>query len=170
MSRGRLIAAALSGALAIAAGIWLGLQAEFAWSAGLVVMGVVVVFALPLSDDARSDAPSGELPLTQTGSDVSRLAWAVNLSEGRVSEIMSRRVRALLRRRLALRGLDPERADHGYAVERVIGAGLWARLGARRVAVTDIRWALEVADVLASTPPGDAPRGAFGKPFEQEER
>src|SRR5690606_5919395 len=105
----RVRALALPVGIALLAGVGLtalGMQAEFAW--GWAVLGAVIVVAvgMVIPDDPRADAP-GRVPMPgYTGSDVSRLAWGIDIRTDTVSEAVTRRVRATLRRRLLRHGVD----------------------------------------------------------------
>lgn len=129
----------------------LGVQTEFAWGWGVLVAAVTPVFTLQMPDDARADAPGRALERSYVGSDVSRLAWAINLHGDSVSEAVTRRVRATLRRRLERHGIDLDDATHADAVEARLGPGLWARLNARGTSIQDLRDALAAAERLAPT-------------------
>lgn len=137
------------GAISIPVLIMLGVQAEFAWGWGAVVAAVVVVFRLRMPDDPRLDAPGREDERSYVGSDVSRLAWAINLRSDSVSEAVTRRVRAILRRRLARQGIDLDDESQADAVEQRLGPGLWTRLNGHRTTAQDIRDALSAAERLA---------------------
>ncbi|UNK72161.1 hypothetical protein [Microbacterium sp. H1-D42] len=137
------------GAISIPVLIALGVQAEFAWAWGALLAAVVVMFQLRMPDDPRLDAPGRKDERSYVGSDVSRLAWAINLSSDSVSEAVTRRVRATLRRRLARRGIDLDDEAQAAAVEQQLGTGLWARLNGRRTSIQDIRDALAAAERLA---------------------
>lgn len=138
------------GAVSIAVLMMLGVQAEFAWGWGALVAAVVVVLRLRMPDDPRLDAPGRQDDNSYIGSDVSRLAWAINLSGDSVSEAVTRRVRATVRRRLARHGIDVDDQTQTSAVEQRLGRGLWARLNGRRTSIQDIREALAAAERLAT--------------------
>lgn len=134
----------------------LGVQAEFSWGWGVLLAAAALVFTLQMPDDPRADAPGRAPEQSYVGSDVSRLAWAINVHGDTVSEAVTRRVRATLRRRLARHGVDPHDDSHADLVERHLGAGLWARLNGRRTTIQDIRDALDAAERLSPTDPQDA--------------
>jgi len=128
-----------------------GMQREFAW--GWAVMGVAITVALRmvLPDDPRADAPEHFAEPDYVGSDVSRLAWAINIRTDTVNEAVTRRVRATLRRRLLRHGVDVDDERQADAVDRLLGDGLWARLTGRRTRVDDLRDAIAAAERLATT-------------------
>lgn len=148
MNRGRVIGAVIVAAIAGAVSLWAGVQAEFAIAIGILALACGVVIATPFGDDPRGGAPVAESPSRYRGSEVSRLAWAVKLRERSVGEMVTRRVRAILRRRLALHGLDPDRASDAPAIEALLGPELWKRLNSNRVRPEDIDEALRRADEL----------------------
>lgn len=130
----------------------LGMQSEFAW--GWAVLGAVIVVAarMVLPDDPRADAPGRVAAPAYVGSDVSRLAWAINIRTDTVNEAVTRRVRATLRRRLLRHGVDVDDERQAAAVERLLGAGLWGRLTGRHTGIDDLRAAIAAAERLVSTP------------------
>ena len=148
MSRARVIGTLVIAALACGVALWLGLQTEFAVSVGIVAAAVGVVLRTPFGDDARAGGPTTEPQDVHRGSEVSRLAWAVKPRDNTVGEMVSRRVRATLRRRLASHDLDPDRPDDRAEIDRRLGAGLWDRLAGRRASPSDIHAALDAADAL----------------------
>lgn len=144
----------LAGLAAIGVGsaivlLLLGVQAEFAWAWGAVAAAIaVVVVGQAAPDSAQDDAPHDEAPLQHKGSDVSRLGWAINLKAGTVGAIVTRRVVAILRRRLQHVGLDPDADEDAPEVEALLGPGLWARLNGPRTSPHDIEAALDAAERL----------------------
>ncbi|MGF2947747.1 hypothetical protein [Microbacterium alcoholitolerans] len=134
----------------------LGVQTEFAWGWGVLVAAATPIFSLQMPDDARADAPGRALERSYVGSDVSRLAWAINLHGDSVSEAVTRRVRATLRRRLARHGIDLDDATQAEAVEERLGSGVWARLNGRVTSIRDIREALAAAERLVPPDTHDA--------------
>lgn len=133
----------------------LRLQVEFAWAWALLGAAIVLLLGLHLPDDPRADSPRVRVQSDYVGSDVSRLAWAINLRTDTVNEAVTRRLRATLRRRLLWQGIDVDDARCASEVERLLGEGLWARVNGRRTTIADVREALAAAERLA--PPGMAP-------------
>ena len=128
----------------------IGLQTEFAWGWGALAAAVALMLRVRMPDEPRADAPGRAKQHPYTGSDVSRLAWAINLQGDSVTEAVTRRVRATLRRRLAREGVDVDDERQSDAVEQRLGAGLWLRLNGRGATVQDIREALAVAERLGA--------------------
>ncbi|MFD5215167.1 hypothetical protein [Microbacterium sp. NPDC058345] len=153
-ARVRIPLAAGAGVLAAVGFSGLGVQATFAWAWGGLIAAVIAVLGVALPDDPRADAPGRDIGDGFRGSEVSRLAWAINPRTGEVGAAVTRRVRATLRRRLALADLDPEAPADAEEVERRLGAGLWARLNGPRTSIQDIGDALAAAERLA---PKEAP-------------
>jgi hypothetical protein len=104
-----------------------------------------------LPDDPRADAPGRAADPEYVGSDVSRLAWAINLRTDTVNEAVTRRIRATLRRRLLRHGVDVDDELQTDDVDRLLGDDLWARLTSRRTKVGDLRDAIAAAERLATT-------------------
>lgn len=148
MNRVRVIGTLVVTGLIVGLAVWLGLQIEFVIAVGILSLAVGTILATPLGSDTRASAPAAESQDRYRGSEVSRLAWAVKLRDDSVGEMVTRRVRATLRRRLALRGLDPDRPADAAEVDRLLGQGLWDRLNGRRARPTDIDEALTRADAL----------------------
>lgn len=146
----------------------LGVQSEFAWGWGVLVAAAAPIFTLQMPDDARADAPGRPLERSYVGSDVARLAWAINLHGDAVSEAVTRRVRATLRRRLARHGIDLDDAAQAAAVEERLGPGVWARLNGRATRIQDIREALAAAERLAPPATHD-PTQATHDPTQKEQ-
>lgn len=140
-----------------------GVQSVFAWGWGIVAATVVLLRGIRMPDDPRSDAPGRPADTRYVGSEVSRLAWAINTRTDTVNEAVTRRVRATLRRRLMRRGVDADDGAQPDAVERHLGSGLWQRLSGRRTTVRDIRDGLKAAErleqpsALSQGQGGDAP-------------
>ena len=88
----------------------------------------------------------------QRGSDVSRLAWAVDTRTGIVGMSLRRRVLALADRRLREHGLTADDAD-ADAVDAILGPGAHAALSAKELRVPALERllrALESAPVPAT--------------------
>ncbi len=136
----------------------LGMQTEFAWA--WAVLGAAIMVAVPMlmPEDPRADAPSTTAASDYVGSDVSRLAWAINIRTDTVNEAVTRRVRATLRRRLLRHGIDVDDEQQADAVDRLLGAGLWVRLTGRRTTVAELRDAIAAAERLAATRTQDSKR------------
>lgn len=128
----------------------LGLEPMFALSGGVLACALVLLTALRGAEAVIHEGPSREPDSPTRGSEISRLAWAFNPRSGVAGEIVSRRVRALLRRRLVRRGIDVDDPNQADRLDAVLGTGLWQRLNGRQVQNIDIRRALDAADRLVS--------------------
>lgn len=157
MNVGRSVVAILSGIACTVITALLGLQLEFAIGVGVVLAAIVVVFGYRRGDDPRTDAPAVEEPSALRGSDVSRLAWAVNVERDTVGEMMTRRVRAILRRRLLCGGIDVDDPAAAARVDQRVGPGIWQRLTTRRAGIADVTTALDAADRLSERAEGSVP-------------
>lgn len=134
--------------------IFFGLEPMFALSGGVLASALVLLTALRGAEAVVEDGPQDEPEPPTRGSEISRLAWAFNPRTGVAGEIVSRRVRTLLRRRLARHGIDVDDPAHSDRLDGVVGAGLWQRLSGRQVQNIDIRRAMDAADRLASASAG----------------
>lgn len=136
------------GAVAVVVFHALGVQTEFAWGWGIMSAAVALLTGIRMPEDPRLDAPGRPADHRYIGSEVSRLAWAINTETDTVNEAVTRRVRATLRRRLMRVGVDVDDISHAAAVDRHLGAGLWPRLTGRRTTIRDIRDGLAAAERL----------------------
>ncbi|PKI93192.1 hypothetical protein CW368_02635 [Actinomycetales bacterium SN12] len=134
----------------LAAGVLhvLGVQSVFAWGWAIAAATVTLLIGIRMPDDPRFDAPGRAPDPRYVGSEVSRLAWAINPRTDTVNEAVTRRVRATLARRLGRLGVDAEDDAQTAAIDRHLGPGLWQRLNGRRTTVGDIRAGLEAAERL----------------------
>lgn len=123
----------------------LGVEPFFAAAWGLLVGIVSIAASVVLPEDPRADAPDTELPERRTGSEVSRLAWAINPRTGEAGQLVLRRVTAVLRRRLLAHGVDVDDPAQRERVTALIGEDVWERLGRPRAGRADIERALEAA-------------------------
>ncbi|WP_431806303.1 hypothetical protein [Microbacterium paraoxydans] len=139
---GLLLAAALVAGLTFA-----GVPLAFAVSWAIVAAAVTLALRGVLVDDPVGWPP--ERPSRETrGSDVSRLAWAINARSGVAGTVLVRRVQSVLRRRLAHRGLDlDEPADHAR-IDALLGPGIRDGLSHREVLRDDIERALDALDQI----------------------
>ncbi|WP_460795016.1 hypothetical protein [Microbacterium sp. GXF0217] len=158
MTLRRWITAGVVTVAASAALIFFGLEPVFALSGGVLAGAVILLAALRGAEAVSEEGPREERAPATRGSEISRLAWAFNPRTGVAGEIVSRRVRALLRRRLARRGIDVDDPAQTARVNGVLGVGLWQRLNGRQVQNADIRSALDAADrlVAASVSPQES--------------
>ena len=84
------------------------------------------------------------------GSDVSRLAWALDTRTGIVGPAFRRRVSALAERRLRAQGVPPEEAD-AAAVDAILGPGAHAALTASELRIPELERILHALE-SASAP------------------
>lgn len=148
----------------------LGVPGAFAWGWGILVAAVILMLGIRLPEDPRLDAPGRSPGHRYIGSEVSRLAWAINAESGTVNEAVTRRVRATLRRRLARLGVDVDDPAHAADADRLLGAGLWQRLAGRRTTIADIRNGLDAAERLESLCLGGSSRAAPSVPAVRREK
>src|SRR5690606_17909312 len=89
-------------------------------------------------------------PSHDRGSDVSRLAWAINSSTGVVGPGLVRRVRSVVVHRLAVRGLDLDDDSHRPRIDALLGEGIRSALDAPVI----IREELDrILDAIEELPP-----------------
>ncbi|WP_374208922.1 hypothetical protein [Microbacterium sp. CIAB417] len=150
MTLRRMIVAVIVLILATTALRLFGLEPLFALSGGILAAAVVFLAALRGTEAVIDDGPREEDDAAGRGSEISRLSWAFNPRTGVAGEIVGRRVRGILRRRLGRRGVDVDDPHQRGRVDALLGAGLWDRLTARQVQSADIRRALDAADRLAA--------------------
>ncbi|MBN6192837.1 hypothetical protein JQN58_38825 [Aneurinibacillus sp. BA2021] len=147
--RARTVAIA-AGCVLLAVALVLGLRAAgvplaFAVSWTTVAAAVSLALRGVLVDDPVLWPPERP-PREARGSEVSRLAWAINTRSGVAGTILVRRVQNVLRRRLAHRGLDlDDPADHA-AIDALLGQGIRAGLSRREVRRDDIERALDALE------------------------
>lgn len=146
MSLGRLVAAAVTLIVSTVALTVVGLEPVFALSGGVLAAAGVILLALRGARTDIDDGPRGEPARHDRGSAVSRLAWGFNPRTDVAGEIVARRVRALLCRRLARRGIDVDDPADAHAVDAVLGTGVWERLITRKATLIDIEHALDTTE------------------------
>lgn len=158
MTRTRMIVAAVAGACAVLVFTLIGVELAFAiaWSvlAGILVMCTQLV----MPDDPRMDAPRIDAGPERRGTDISRMAWALNPSTGMAGELITRRVRAILSHRLERHGVDVSDPTHAERIDALAGAGTWQRLVGRGTTRRELEQALAAIDRLSPTNP--APHSA----------
>lgn len=144
MSLMRLVWAAVATIIATIAFVVIGVEPLFALAYGLLAgaVGLLTVLrgagvGVPPSPHHRGD------PVTR-GSEISRLAWGFNPRTQLAGEIVARRARAVLRRRLARAGIDPD--TQPQRVDEILGSGVWERLSSRKASAADIDRAFAATD------------------------
>lgn len=150
MTRARIIAtfivAAIVGLLLVFA---VGVEPTFAIAWG-VLAGVFVLCAqLVIPDDPRGDAPDTPAGPERRGTAISRMAWSLNPRTGEAGELITRRVRAILRHRLRRVGLDTDAPADRSQIDALLGAGLWTRMTTPGTKRQDIEQALEAISRLS---------------------
>ncbi|MDQ4213005.1 hypothetical protein [Microbacterium capsulatum] len=152
----RIVLVGLSVLLAVPVALllmFLGVPLPFAISWILVAAAAVLVLRQSLIDDAGEWPPP--LPeRVEHGSDVSRLAWAIDPRTGVVGFAFRRRVTALMHRRLNESGVDPDTAD-AETVDAVLGPGAHAALAARDLHRKEVE---RILDALENPPGARADR------------
>lgn len=123
----------------------LGVEMLFAAAWSLLAGIIIIAASVVLPEDPRADAPDDELPERRTGSEVSRLAWAINPRTGEAGQLVLRRVSAVLRRRLRAHGVDVDDPAQRARVAECIGEDVWESLRRPRAGRADIERALEAA-------------------------
>ena len=111
----------------------------------LLLLAVVAASRQVFVDEAVVWPP--EAPRAESrGSDVSRMAWAINTRTGVAGHVVVRRVQGVVRRRLAHRGLDLDDPDDHPRIDAMLGDGVRASLHARDVQRADIERVLDALD------------------------
>ncbi|MFJ4175970.1 hypothetical protein [Microbacterium sp. NPDC089696] len=100
-----------------------GAPYAFALSWALLAVALVLLSRPSLVDESGAWPPS-EPSRTAPGSEVSRLAWAINSRTGIAGHAVVRRIDRVLRRRLARQGLDPDDPADQARIEELLGAGI----------------------------------------------
>ncbi|GAB3598813.1 hypothetical protein [Microbacterium tumbae] len=118
-----------------------------AWLVLVIAIGVITRQTL-FSEDTAWPPPAPEPPFR--GSEVSRLAWAVNTRSGIVGLGLVRRLDRAVRHRAAAHGLDPEDPAHVAEIEALFGPGIRTALEARVVRRDDVE---RILAALESVPP-----------------
>ncbi|WP_259614245.1 MULTISPECIES: hypothetical protein [Microbacterium] len=146
--RGRIVLAVI-GALIAAALLFVmlifGVPAPFAAAWTLLLLAVVAATRQVFFDEVVTwppEAPRAE----RRGSDVSRLAWAINTRTGVAGHVVVRRVQGVVRRRLAHLGLDLDDPDDHPRIDVLLGDGVRVSLHAREVQRADIERVLDALD------------------------
>lgn len=144
----RVLAAVAAGALAGIVLVAVGVETWFAVAWALIAAAAVLIGRIVIPADPGSDAPSTALPERRTGSEVSRLAWAVNPRTGEVGALLLRRVQGILRRRLAAHGVDAGDPEQLARVRALCGDDVWEALTRNHATRADVERALTAADRL----------------------
>ncbi|WP_297558148.1 hypothetical protein [Microbacterium sp.] len=115
----------------------------FAW----MILAIAVVCACRQEFIEVGPVWPPEKPSRKTrGSEVARMAWAINTRTGVAGHVVVRRVQSVLRRRLALRGLDLDDPTHHARIDALLGGGVRDALHGREVRSTDIEIVLDAIE------------------------
>lgn len=146
--RGRMLL--IGGCAAVAVAVvfvldWLGFPVPFvvAWMLVLLTIGIIGRQAFV---DEGAEWPPQKPSRTTRGSEVSRMAWAINTRTGVAGHLVVRRVQSVLRRRLAHRGLDLDDPEQHDRIDAMLGEGVREALHRREVRRTDIELVLDAID------------------------
>ena len=145
----RLVWAAVTTILATVAITVIVVEPLFALGYGLLAGVIALLMILRLAGSAVPPSPHHRREPVARGSEISRLAWVFNPRTQLAGEIVARRARAVLRRRLARIGIDPD-TDPERASE-ILGAGIWDRLSTRKASAADIYRAFAATDPQEKT-------------------
>lgn len=152
MTRPRIIAAIII-TVVVALLLLFAVRVETAFAIGWAVLAGVLVLCTKvlIPDDARSDA--GEIPAgpERRGTAIARMAWSLNPRTGIAGELITRRVRGILRHRLLRYGLDTGVPEHRARIDALVGRGLWKRLTEPGTTQKDIENGLDAIDRLSPT-------------------
>ena len=148
MTRGRILWATGLAAAGFVLASSLGVEPLFAAAWAILAGTVVIAASVVLPDDPSIDRPDSELPERRTGSEVSRLAWAINPRTGEAGQLVLRRVTAILRRRLLSHGIDVDDPAQRARAAELIGDDVWEALRRPRAGRADIERALDAAHRL----------------------
>ena len=154
MSLARLAWAAVATILATIVLTMVGLEPLFALGYGLLA-GTATLLMILRGAAAVPPSPRHRRETVSRGSEISRLAWGFNPRTQLAGEIVARRARAVLRRRLARRGVDPD--TQPQRVDEILGPGVWARLSTRKASSADIDRAFAATDSDTHTDTQETP-------------
>lgn len=152
--RGRIVLVAIGALLAAAVFAMLasfGFPLAFA-VAWLVIAVTVIVAGRQAFVDEGDTWPPEAPPRDVRGSEVSRLAWAINSRTGVVGFAMVRRVQGTLRRRLAHHDLDLDDAADHARIDALLGEGVRVGLHSKEVRSSDIERVLDAVDRIPIDP------------------
>ncbi|WP_435745582.1 hypothetical protein [Microbacterium sp. PMB16] len=130
---------------------WLGVPVEFALSWIIVALTVAVVSRQVFFDET-TEWPPQERDRTVRGSEVSRLAWSINSRTGVAGHVVVRRLRSVLRRRLAHHGLDLDDPAQHARIDTLLGSGVRETLHGSEVQSAEIERILDAIERLSPEP------------------
>lgn len=128
-----------------------GVELPFAIAWGVLLSTIAIARGAspPVSE---SDWPPAHRPAVPVrGSEVSRLAWSFAGRNGIAGPTIVRRVRNLVRRRLAHRGIDVDDPTQAVWADALLGDGVRAGLFHHQIMRADIERALDAIERLPLT-------------------
>lgn len=156
MNARRSILAAVLGTAAAVVLALLGVELPFAIAWAMLVAVLLLLSGMRVPEVPASDAPEHPSGPRRRGSEISRMAWSFNPRTGAVGEMVTRRVRGVLRRRLARLGLDPDDHSQRSRVDALIRRDVWAGLTSGKTQRADIERALDAIDRLSPSAPSQS--------------
>jgi len=129
----------------------LGVPVAFGASWLLIVLAIVLVSRQIFFDEGPFWPPERRRH-AERGSEVSRLAWAINSRTGLAGHVVVRRVQNVLRRRLAHRGLDLDDPAQYAAIDALLGREVRDALHKREVHAADLERVLDAVERIAAVP------------------
>lgn len=150
--RGRIILAGL-GIVLTGVVIWVlslfGFPPMFVGAWLILIIAIGVITRQHGAEGVDTWPPAKPQPVFR-GSDVSRLAWTINSRTGVAGRNLVRRVEAVLRHRLQLRGLDLDDETDAARIDMLLGDGIRTTLRSREVTRDDV---VRVLDAIETIPP-----------------
>ena len=146
--KGRIVILGVGLVVATVVAVLLG---QLGFPVPFVVAWMVLILAIALAGrqvffDESASWPPEKPRRDPRGSEVSRLAWAINSRTGVAGHVVVRRVRNVLRRRLAHRGLDLDDSDDHSCIDALLGEGVRGALHRREVQRADIERVLDAIE------------------------
>ena len=146
--KARILVLGIGLVVAAAVAILLG---QLGFPVPFVVAWMILILAIALAGrqvffDESASWPPDKPRRDPRGSEVSRLAWAINSRTGVVGHMVVRRVQSVLRRRLAHRGLDLDDPDHHARIDALLGDGVRDTLHGREVQRADVERVLDAIE------------------------
>jgi hypothetical protein len=149
--RGRIVLAGIGALVALGVLLLLaqlGVPFAFALSWLIILLTIAVATRQGFLDETGAWPPP-EREREVRSSQVSRLAWSINIRTGVAGHVVVRRVQNVLRRRLAHLGLDVDDPLQHATIDAMLGAGLRESLHRREVQRADIERVLDAMDRLS---------------------
>lgn len=149
--KGRVVLACIGVIMALGVLLLLAqLGVPFAFALSWLIVLLIIALATRQSFlDETAAWPPPEREREVRNSQVSRLAWSINIRTGVAGHVVVRRVQNVLRRRLAHLGLDVDDPLQHATIDALLGAGLRESLHRREVQRADIERVLDAMDRLS---------------------